>query len=152
MNAIVAPRPHLPAMSAEAIDRVRRLEGALAELPQVEIPTAHLFHAGMYARTIRIPAGVALTGALIKVSTVLIFSGHATVFIGGEAVELRGYHVIPASAGRKQAFVAHADTDLTMLFPSEARSVAEAEAEFTDEADLLLSHQQGAETITFTGE
>ncbi|MFU2088159.1 hypothetical protein ACLQ84_23620 [Bordetella bronchiseptica] len=152
MNAIVAPRPHLPAMSAEAIDRVRRLEGALAELPQVEIPTAHLFHAGVYARTIRIPAGVALTGALIKVSTVLVFSGHATVFIGGEAVELHGYHVIPASAGRKQAFVAHADTDLTMLFPSEARSVAEAEAEFTDEADLLLSHQQGAETITFTGE
>ena len=39
-----------------------------------------------------------------------------------------------------------------MLFPSEARSVAEAESEFTDEADLLLSHQQGAETIIFTGE
>ncbi|CCJ51970.1 hypothetical protein L489_3870 [Bordetella bronchiseptica 00-P-2730] len=139
-------------MPAEAIERVRRLEGALAELPQVEIATAHLFHAGVYARTIRIPAGVALTGALIKVSTVLIFSGHATVLIGGEVVELHGYHVIPASAGRKQAFVAHTDTDLTMLFPSEARSVAEAESEFTDEADLLLSHQQGAETIIFTGE
>jgi len=152
MNAVIAPRPHLPAMSPEAIDRVRRLEGALAQMPQVDIPTAHLFHAGVYARTIRIPAGVALTGALIKVSTVLIFSGHATVFIGGEAVELHGYHVIAASAGRKQAFVAHADTDLTMLFPSAAQSVAEAEAEFTDEADLLLSHQQGFETITFTGE
>jgi len=139
-------------MSPEAIDRVRRLEGALAQLPQVEIRTAHLFHAGVYARTIRIPAGVTLTGALIKVSTVLIFSGHATVFIGGEAVELHGYHVIAASAGRKQAFVAHADTDLTMLFPSAAQSVAEAEAEFTDEVELLLSHQQEAETITFTGE
>ena len=152
MTALVASGLHLPAMPAEAIERVRRLEGALAELPQVEIATAHLFHAGVYARTIRIPAGVALTGALIKVSTVLIFSGHATVLIGGEVVELHGYHVIPASAGRKQAFVAHTDTDLTMLFPSEARSVAEAESEFTDEADLLLSHQQGAETIIFTGE
>ncbi|AZY53032.1 hypothetical protein [Bordetella avium] len=152
MTTLVASGLHLPAMSVEAIERVRRLEGALAKLPQVEIPTAHLFHAGVYARTIRIPAGVVLTGALIKVSTVLIFSGHATVFIGGKAVELYGYHVIPGSAGRKQAFVAHADTDLTMLFPSEARSVAEAEAQFTDEADLLLSHQQGAGTITFTGE
>ena len=85
MTALVASGLHLPAMPAEAIERVRRLEGALAELPQVEIATAHLFHAGVYARTIRIPAGVALTGALIKVSTVLIFSGHATVLLAARS-------------------------------------------------------------------
>ena len=152
MSAVAAPGPRLPAMASDALVRVRALEGELAALPQVEIPTSHLFHAEIYARTIRIPAGVALTGALIKVPTVLMFSGHATVFMGDRAVDLRGYHVLPASAGRKQAFLAHADTDLTMLFPSAAQSVAEAEAEFADEVDLLLSHRQAAETTTFTGE
>lgn len=152
MNAVAVPRPQLPAMSPDAVERVRRLEGELMQMQQVQLPTAHLFHAGVYARTIRIPAGMALTGALIKVATVLVFSGHATVFSGDEAIELQGYHVIPASAGRKQAFVAHVDTDLTMLFASAARSVAQAEDEFTDEADLLLSRSQEAETVTFTGE
>lgn len=142
----------LPAMAPAAIERTRRLEAELRELPQVEIATHHLIHAGLYARTIRIPAGVALTGALIKRATVLIFNGHATVFIGGESRELAGYHVLPASAGRKQAFVAHEDTDLTMLFASDAASVVEAEAEFTDETDLLMSRQSGIDTITITGE
>lgn len=152
MTVVAAACPRLPAMSADALERVRRLEGELMQRPQVQICTAHLFHAGVYARTIRIPAGVALTGALIKVATVLIFSGHATVYIGDDAIELQGYQVIPASAGRKQVFVAHTDTDLTMLFASAARSVAEAEAEFTDQGHLLLSRQQDAETVTITGE
>ncbi len=153
MNAVVKPKPRLSAMAPEAINRVRRLENALMDRPQADIATAHLLHAGVYARTIRIPAGVVLTGTLIKVPTVLIFNGHATVFIGNnEPLQLCGYHVIPASANRKQAFLAHLDTDLTMLFPSCAQTVAEAEAEFTDESHLLLSHKQGNEFITITGE
>ena len=116
----------------------------------VEIATAHLFHAGVYARTIRIRP-VSLTGALIRVSTVLIFSGHATVLIGGEVVELHGYHVIPASAGRKQAFVAHTDTDLTMLFPARRGRWRRPSPNFTDEADLRCRTSR-AETIIFTGE
>ena len=48
--------------------------------------------------------------------------------------------------------MAHTDTDLTMLFPSEGAVGGGGRVEFTDEADLLLSHQQGAETIIFTGE
>ena len=153
MNAVITSAPRLPAMAPEAIDRVRCLENATLGLPQEDIPTAHLLHAGMYARTIRIPAGVVLTGALIKLPTVLIVSGDCTVFIGeDEPMRLSGYHVLPASAGRKQAFLAHLDTDLTMLFPSRAQTVDEAEAEFTDENHLLLSRKQGNESITITGE
>jgi hypothetical protein len=140
--------PSLPAMSVDALEKVRRVEACLMEMPQADIPTAHLLHAGLYARTIRIPAGVVLTGALIKLATVLVLSGRATVYTGNEALELCGYHVLPASAGRKQVFVAHEDTDLTMLFPSTALSVEDAEAEFTDEAHLLLSRRASA----FTGD
>lgn len=145
--------PRLVPMSPEAVDTVRRLEASLMELPQVAVRTEHLIHGDMYARTVRIPAGAVLTGALIKRATVLIVSGHATVFTGGDTLELCGFHVLPGSAGRKQAFMAQADTCLTMLFPSQAQTVADAEAEFTDEAHLLLSRQgAGQDSTIITGE
>lgn len=151
MNSVACPSPVFPAMSAADVGKVSRLESRLREMEQVSIATTHHFHAGLYARTIRIPKDVVITGALIRIATLLIVSGHVTVFIGEDQIELRGYHVIPASAGRKQVFVAHADTDLTMIFPSRAATVEEAEAEFTAEADLLMSRQNPSETI-FTGE
>lgn len=149
---IPATRSAIAPMAPEAIDKVRQLEARTAELEQVEIPTDHVLHGGMYARTIKIPAGVLLTGALIKRATTLVISGHVTVFVGAGTIEINGYQVLPASAGRKQAFLAHADTFVTMLFPSEAASVEAAENEFTDEADRLLSRRQACESITITGE
>lgn len=149
---IPATRSAITSMTPEAIDKVRQLEARTAELEQVEIPTDHVLHGGMYARTIRIPAGVLLTGAHIKRATMLVISGHVTVFIGAGTIEITGYQVLPASAGRKQAFLAHADTFVTMLFPSEAASIEAAEHEFTDEADRLLSRRQACESITITGE
>lgn len=143
--------PRLTPMSPETVEKVRQLETSLASMPQVDIRTEHLIHGGMYARTVRIPAGVVLTGALIKRATVLIVSGEVTVFTGSDTLELSGFHVLPGSAGRKQAFLAQADTCLTMLFPSSAQTVAEAETEFTDEAHLLLSRHgtdQGHTLIT----
>lgn len=152
MSAVAVLSPSLPAMSAADVEKVGRLEAHLRDMEQVPITTTHHFHAGMYARTIRIPKGVVITGALIRIPTLLIVSGHATVFIGGETIELRGYHVLPASAGRKQVFLAHADTDLTMLFPCRAETVEEAEAEFTDETELLMSRQQSGNLTITTGE
>lgn len=144
MNALTARAPRFPAMTPEAIDRAQRMTDASLALPQVEIQTQHVLHAGMYARTIRIPAGVLLTGVVIKVPTVLVFDGHCTVYVGDCTVELDGYHVLPAEAGRKQVFWTHRDTMLTMLFPTQAQTVAEAESQFTDEADMLLSRKQDA--------
>jgi len=149
---IPATRSAIAPMTPEAIDKVRQLEARTAELEQVEIPTDHVLHGGMYARTIKIPAGVLLTGAHIKRATTLVISGHVTVFVGAGTIEINGYQVLPASAGRKQAFLAHADTFVTMLFPSEAASIEAAENEFTDEADRLLSRRQACESITITGE
>ena len=140
-------------MSAEAIDKVRQLEAFTREFPQVEIATEHVLHGGMYARTICIPAGVVLTGVFIRVPTLLVFDGNATVNAGKDAVTLVGYHVLAASAHRRQAFLAHADTRLTMVFASQAKTVAEAEDEFTDEAHLLFSRKPGAiNRINITGE
>ena len=143
MNAIVPLLQVVPAMDARAIDRVRALEAAATALPQVEIRTFHAFHAGLYARTIFVPAGVAITGALIKIPTLVTVSGHALLYVGeGEKPrEITVYNVMSAEAGRKQVFVAVGDIAITMSFATSATTVEQAEAEFTDEAHLLLSRR-----------
>ena len=144
----LAVRPGIPAMSAHAIDNVRRLEAAsLAEMPQVVLAVDHALHAGMYARTVTIPANGLITGVLIKIATLLILQGDAIVYIGDDGEDatghtrITGYHVLRAGAGRKQAFLALAETHLTMLFPTGAKTVEEAEAEFTDEVHMLQSRR-----------
>lgn len=153
MSEVVTSHNRLPAMNENEIAKVRLMESMLAELPQVDLETRHIFHGGTYSRTIMIPAGAALTGALLKIPTTLIVSGRATVYIGGKTLELDGYHVLPASIGRKQAFYAHTDTWLTMFCATGAQTLEEIEAEMTDEVDLLSSRKDtSTNLITVTGE
>ncbi len=144
MADLAPSRTRIAPMSAAAIDRVRRLESLASTLPQVAIGTDHVFHAGVYARTIKVPAGVMITGVLIKIPTLLIVQGDAVVHIEDGALELRGYNVVPAGAGRKQAFVALTDTHLTMIFATDALDVDTAEREFTDELDKLATRREAA--------
>lgn len=152
MNQLSTVAPSLPAMTSADVGKVSRLETSIRALDQVAIQTTHHFHGGMYSRTIRIPKGVILTGALIRIPTLLVVSGHVTIYAGGEPFDLAGYNVLPGSAGRKQVFIARQDTDLTMAFPTKAKTVEEAEAEFTEETNLLMSHEQDGDIIIFTGE
>lgn len=153
-NNIVAQQDKLiPAMSEESIERAEEIQEMLLSLPQVYLTTDHILHAGVYVRTIMIPKGVAITGALIKRSVNLSIAGHCIVYLGDEeAREFRGYAVFTAMAHRKQVFIAQEDTFLTMFFATSAKSVEEAENEFTDEAELLMSRQaEGINNITITG-
>lgn len=145
--------PQIPTMTAATVAKVRELESQLSKAPQVDVETFHVLHAGLYARSLNLPAGVALTGALIKIPTVLIVSGSCAMLIGEEeAVQLEGYNVIPAMAGRKQAFITHSDVQMTMLFPTLADTIEQAEREFTDEYERLLSHDEAQRnTVIITG-
>lgn len=134
----------LPVMGRREVDKVRQLESAALDLPQVPIATDHVFHAGMYARTIKIPAGVVLTGAQIKIPTILIISGDALVYGENGPTRYAGYHVCLGQCGRKQAFYALQDTYLTMLFPTGATDADGAEREFTDEYEKLFSRKERA--------
>jgi len=142
MADVTVQHPVIPAMDEAAIDNVRQLTAAMAELPQVPIRTEHILHAGLYARTVFVPAGVIITGVLIKIPTLLIVHGDALVYIGGASLRLEGYNVVPAAAGRRQVFVAESDLHLTMLFASDAASVDQAERQFTDEFEQLISRKE----------
>jgi hypothetical protein len=149
---LAVPVATLPATTPELLERIRALEKSLIGKEPVEVPTQHVIHAGMYARTIAMPKDHVLTGALMKRATLVIVTGAAAVLAGVEWIELEGYNVVPASAGRKQVFVSRSAVIITMLFPTAARTVEEAEAEFTDECAGLLSRRQDANTVIITGE
>jgi len=133
--------PEIVAMSDTAIGKVRQLEAAALAQPQVPIETTHTLHAGVYSRTVMVPAGVLITGVLVKIPTVVIVAGRALIYGQGGTLPVDGYTVLEAAAGRKQAFLAVTDIHITMTFATSASTVEEAEAEFTDELDLLVSRR-----------
>lgn len=136
------PDAGLAAMSPDAIAQVRALQDISAQLPQLAVRTEHVLHAGMYARTIFVPKGALVCCCLIKVPTVVIIHGDCVVYTGVDSrMDLAGYHVLAGPAGRKQAFLAHTDIEITMIFPTTATTVEEAERQSTDEHDELLSRQ-----------
>ena len=140
-NVLVKAAPLAPC-TEEQLEKLREIESKLLEMPQVELETTHRLHAGVYSRTIKIPAGVAAVGVMIKCATQLIISGHVRLTCGEKAVELKGYHVLNGVPGRKQIAFALEDTYCTMLFATDAKTVEEAENEFTDEADKLLTRKE----------
>ena len=142
----------IPAMSDAVIERVRALEEwHLSTFKQPDIDTSHVFHAGIYARTIILKAGLQMTGCLIRIPTLLMIGGDCYVTLGDDVRRVAGNAVIQCSAMRKSAFLAIADTMITMSFATKATTVEEAEAEFTNEAERLMSRKPGARNVV-TGE
>ena len=141
--------PPTPAM----LDKLSKAQEILLSCPQVPIATEHLFHGGMYARTVRLIPGVWMIGSRIRLATTLIVHGDCTVIIGDESVELTGYNVIPGCAGRKQLFLTHGPVEMTMIYPTALATVKEAEDEVFVEADGLQSRRDGSgDIIVVTGE
>jgi hypothetical protein len=153
MRDLVLPQTIVPAMGEYALSKVRELEAELFKLPQVAVRMHHVLHGGMYARTCYIPAGHIAACCLVRVPTIVILSGTADVYVGkDEPLRLDGYSVVPASAGRKQAFLSITDFALTMVYVTNARTVEEAENEFTAESHMLASRRDGLNTTVITGE
>jgi hypothetical protein len=67
--------------------------------------------------------------------------------------QLEGYTVLPGSAGRAAAFFTNSVVGMSMIFATGAKTVEEAQREFTDEVDLLVPLSQAdAHRIVITGE
>jgi|TARA_R110000823_G_scaffold23531_9_gene70175 hypothetical protein len=135
-------------MSSDAIAKAVTLEAEMRKLnTQVNLATSHLIHAGLYHRTVFIPAGVLVAGAFVRIDTTIIVHGDITVYVDGDPILLTGHNVLPAYAGRKQAAYAHRDTYFTMSFATEATTVEQAEEEFTNEVEALGSRRAEANNV-----
>lgn len=147
-NAVALAPP-----SAKGLECLQHLHELTLCFPQAEIATEHLFHGGMYARTIRLEPGTILNGSLIRRATVLIIHGRCTVTNGDERVEVDGYRIFSGLVGRKQSFRTWGPVEMTMVFPTETLTVAEAEDEVFAEADQLMSRKDSSrDQIAITGQ
>lgn len=152
MSNIVVGTP-IKSMNLATLSKVRTIEEVFSSQTQVQLPTQHIIHGGMYSRTILLNEGEALTGAHIVIPTMLMVAGTVKVFTGNTFVVFEGYNVIPASSNRKQIMVALSTSFVTMVFPTDVTTVKEAEDVFTDEPHLLMSRHEDALNFTIiTGE
>lgn len=141
---LAVPTQSLPTMTEEQISRANQVEAIIRECPQARIPTFQMIHGGVYTRTVKVPAGNVIASVFIKIPTTVIVVGAAKIFIGEEVIEVHGHNVLPAGKGRKQVFLAITDIFITMIFPTKAKTTEEAEAEFTDDVDDLMSRRDEA--------
>lgn len=150
---ITVPSTKLVASTPESIEKVNRLTVEMRKVPQLKFVTEHLLHAGMYTRTVRLPAGCLIAAVLFKIPTVLIIQGAATVYSNDALIEVSGYTVVPCAAGRKIALVIRSDLSASMLFPTDAKTVEDAQKQFTDEYELLVPLDRADEhAVLITGE
>lgn len=143
MDELIPANKVLPAMPEEGVARAYAFEKALLAQEQIPVKTEHVLHAGLYARTLYVPSGVLVAGVLIKIPTVLIVHGDTLFYTGDGFVRLTGYNVLQTPAGRKPALVTFTPTVFTMLFATQAKTVDEAEREFTDEFENLITRKAG---------
>jgi hypothetical protein len=141
-NLVVKPNAKIPATADYAMAVTRQVEAALLEREQVELETTHSLHAGLYSRTVRVPAGVMLTGALIQIPTVLTIVGDLALTIDDKVVEVHGFRLFECQPGRKQIMLARSESYVTMSFATNAKTVEEAEEEFTPEFQHLMSRRK----------
>jgi hypothetical protein len=134
----------IASMSCEDIRSACEIENYIATLDHVDIPTFHTLHAGVYTRTIILEAGQVASGVIISIPTTLIINGHLKLLIGNEVAEIKGFNAFIAEANRKQIALAIEKTTIAMIFKTDAKTVAEAEAEFTNEPERLASRLPSA--------
>jgi len=141
----------LPATPDEALQKVLIVEDRIRQREQIKIRTEHIFHAGLYVRTVRLQPNTVFTSVLIKVPTLIVINGICDLLAGDQWVRVEGYSVIPANSGRKCIYITRGLVEITMVFPSDAKTVEEAESQFTDESHCLLSRTQDDDMVLFTG-
>lgn len=150
----VPSQPAITAATPASVEKINLLaENIHRRLKPQPFVTEHDIHGGMYTRTVRLPAGTVCAAALIKPPTILIVHGSCSIYSNDDLTEVDGYTVFRGVAGRKIAFITHSDVEMSMIFPTAAKTVDEAQREFTDEFEKLMPLSvTDAHVIRITGE
>lgn len=130
------------ALPEEINQQFEEVISELEKLPQRQIETEHRLHGGIYSRTLRVPAETLVVGLPIIVETQLVCQGHFVLTDGIQSKEFNGYHILEGRSGRRAAVRTLTDCVFTMIVATKATSVEEAENEFTNEPERLLSRKE----------
>ena len=125
----------VPNGEVPTLDKIEAFNELLQQFHQEYLPVQHLVHGGMYARTIRVKAGMYAVGAMLNHDNISVMVGDCTCSTNDGMMRLTGFNVVPASAGVKRVGYFHSDTDWTMIMriPDGMRDVDEIEQYITCE-------------------
>lgn len=120
----------LPTDTVPGRQKIERLEAAMRQLPQIDIPVKNTFGPGFYARTITIPAGATLTGKVHATEHVFIVSkGELLVVTEDGEQHIRAPFQVVCRPGLKRAGHALTDVECTNVHITDETDLAKLEAE-----------------------
>jgi hypothetical protein len=108
--------------------RIDDIEQIMLAMPQVDVPVDHVFGAGLYARTIVIPAGVTLTGKIHLYENLnILIKGRVVVQTeDGTQKEMVGPYIFVAQPGTKR--IGHVLEEATWVTIEKTTATNEADA------------------------
>lgn len=134
------------------VSNLKEIEKKMLTKEQIKLLTIHSLYHGVYTRTILLKENEVICGALIKIPTTLIINGNIQVSDGSSVVDIVGFDVFLCEPNRKQLMKANGNTSITMLFKTDAKTIEEAEQEFTDDFLSLVSRREDSINIIYKGE
>lgn len=125
-------------------EKVLEAENLILQAPQIDLNTSHALSGKCYARTIFIPAGTVLTGAMHNKDQINIVCGDIIVSTSEGMKHFVGYNVIESSAGKKRIGYANADTYWTTIIQTDLDDIEQIEIEMTEEHEKLQTKRLNA--------
>ncbi len=126
-----------------AREKILELEDAIRLLPPIELETIHHFAPGVYARELRIPAGVVLTGKIHRTEHLNIISaGKIQVYNDGVTKTIEAPFTFVSKPGTNRAGFAIENTVWTTIHVTEETDLALIEKEVIVESFELLEFEQ----------
>lgn len=120
--------PELPMVPT--IEQIRDLEGAMALLPQTDLPVGHYFADGIYARALLIPAGTALTGKMHRQRHLnFLLQGTIRVWTEQGMKDLNAPQIIVSEPGTKRVGYAYTDVIWATVHATDKTDLADIEDE-----------------------
>lgn len=115
-------------------ESVAALKAEVLKLPQVELPTTHKFHGGMYCRQMTCPEGALIVGKVHKKEHFfMVVSGTIAVTVDGEPISVTAPHMLCCAAGAQRAIYAETDAVIMTLHRTDAIDVEAAEADLVED-------------------
>ncbi len=113
------------------LGQIKRMQDALAELPQTECPVEHFFAPGMYMRKCSIPADTYVVGKMHRHQhPTMLVKGEATINTDKGMVRITAPHVWISQENAKRALLTHSDCEFVTvhLNPDDTQDIEQIEA------------------------
>jgi len=124
---------------AVTLDKIRKAEAMMREMPQVELTTNHYFADGMYARELFRPAGTLIVGKVHKREHFYIVTkGAVQVVMEGGSKVIRAPAVIVSPPGTRRAVFALEDSVCMTVHRTKHRDLDKIERQLIKKDRLAL--------------